>query len=211
MRRGLFITFEGPDGSGKTTQIKLLKEFLTAQGLEAVLTREPGGTKIGELIRGILLDRDNEEMVPMTETLLYAAARAQHVEQVIRPALLRGTSVICDRFTDSSIAYQGYGRRLGDAVRIINQFAVKECLPDVTFLMKVDPAVGKKRIQAGEQDRLEREKIEFHNEVFRGYMELADSEPERIVRIDASRRIEDIAEEIQTAVRRLLSGDEECR
>lgn len=210
MKRGLFITFEGPDGSGKTTQIRLLKEFLAEQGLEAVLTREPGGTSISELIREILLDRANQEMAPMTEALLYAAARAQHVREVIRPALAQGKAVICDRFIDSSIAYQGYGRGLGDAVRTINAFAVEECLPDVTFLMKVDPAVGKGRIRAGQQDRLELEKIEFHNEVFRGYMELAESEPDRIVCIDAGRGIAEIAKEIQNAVGRLLSGDEEC-
>ncbi|MBQ5798030.1 MAG: dTMP kinase, partial [Firmicutes bacterium] len=122
-KRGLFITFEGPDGSGKTTQIHLLKEWLEAKGYQCVLSREPGGTIISEKIREIILDKEHKEMDSRAEALLYAAARAQHVAQVIEPALAAGTMVICDRFTDSSMAYQAYGRGLGDGVRVINEFA----------------------------------------------------------------------------------------
>ena len=131
MSRGIFISIEGPDGSGKSTQIENIKEFFHDKNMDIIFTREPGGTPIGERIRGIILDRKCSEMDPMTEAMLYAAARAQHVAQVIRPALEKGKIVICDRFVDSSIAYQGYGRKLGEAVASINHFAVKECMPKV--------------------------------------------------------------------------------
>ncbi len=133
MSRGIFISIEGPDGSGKSTQIENIKEFFHDKNMDIIFTREPGGTPIGERIRGIILDRKCSEMDPMTEAMLYAAARAQHVAQVIRPALEKGKIVICDRFVDSSIAYQGYGRKLGEAVASINHFAVKECMPDTLF------------------------------------------------------------------------------
>lgn len=204
MRKGLFITFEGPDGSGKTTQIERLKDFLKEKGYEAVLTREPGGTAISEKIREIILDKNNTEMDYMTEALLYAASRAQHVAQVIKPALDHGRTVICDRFIDSSIVYQGFGRGLGDSVRVINEFAVKGCFPDITFLLKVDPQIGKLRIKADEQDRLELERIEYHNEVFKAYIELEKLYPERIIGIDAGRSIEDICKEIQSHIERIL-------
>lgn len=197
MKKGLFITFEGPDGAGKTTQIKGLETFLMERGYDAVLTREPGGTNISEKIREIILDKNNMEMDYMTEALLYAASRAQHVAQVIKPSLEEGKTVICDRFIDSSIVYQGFGRKLGDSVRIINEFAVNGCFPDITFLLKVDPSIGKCRIKNEDQDRLELEKIEYHNEVFRAYMELEKQYPERIIGIDAGRSIEEITKEIQ--------------
>lgn len=204
MDKGLFITFEGPDGSGKTTQILELKKFLQEKGYEAVLTREPGGTAIGEKLREIVLDKNNMEMDYMTEALIYAAARAQHVAQVIKPALENGTTVICDRFMDSSIVYQGYGRKLGDSVRIINEFAVKGCFPDITFLMKVDPSIGKGRIKEEEQDRLELEKIDYHTEVFNAYMALEAQYPERIIGIDGEKSIAEIREEIQGHIVRIL-------
>lgn len=204
MVKGLFITFEGPDGSGKTTQIERLKVFLNEKGYDAVLTREPGGTAISEKIREIILDKNNSEMDHMTEALLYAASRAQHVAEVIRPALEQGRTVICDRFMDSSIVYQGYGRKLGDCVRIINEYAVRGCLPDITFLLKVDPAVGKNRIKTDEQDRLELEKLEYHMEVFRAYQELEKSYPERIIGIDASRSIDEISIEIKSHIEGIL-------
>ena len=142
MNRGLFITFEGPDGSGKTTQIERLRAFISEKGYDAILTREPGGTAISEKIREIILDKNNMEMDYMTEALLYAASRAQHVAQVIEPALESGKTVICDRFMDSSLVYQGSGRKLGDCVRVINEYAVRGCFRDSTFLLQVDPEVG---------------------------------------------------------------------
>ncbi len=204
MQKGLFITFEGPDGSGKTTQIERLKAFLNEKGYDAVLTREPGGTAIGEKLREIVLDKNNTEMDYMTEALLYAAARAQHVAQVIKPALEAGRTVICDRFMDSSIVYQGYGRKLGDCVRIINEYAVRGCFPDITFLLKLDPAVGKRRIRADEQDRLELERLEYHKAVFRAYEELEKQYPERIIGIDAGGSIDEIGREIREHIGSLL-------
>lgn len=204
MKSGLFITMEGPDGSGKSTQIEAIKNFLEKRGEKIVITREPGGTSISEKIRELLLDRENSEMDPMAEALLYAAARAQHVAQVIRPALEEGTHVICDRFIDSSIAYQGYGRMLGDSVAIINAYAVNECVPDVTFFMKLNPEVGKSRIKTSDQDRIEMEKIDFHNRVFAGYEALELEYPDRIVGIDATRNIEEISSEIISHLERLL-------
>jgi len=204
MSRGLFITFEGPDGSGKTTQIQELKKYLKKNGYDAIITREPGGTPIGEKIRKIILDKENQEMDSVTEALLYAASRAQHVSQLIRPALNKGYMVICDRFMDSSIAYQGYGRKLGDSVRIVNEIAVGDCLPDVTFLLKIDPHIGKSRIKMENLDRLELEAMEYHNEVYKGYMELVKKNPERIICIDAGRSIEDIKTEICYHMEKLL-------
>ncbi len=168
--KGLFISIEGPDGSGKSTQIENIRKFFADKNIEIVFTREPGGTPIGERIREIILDNSFKEMDYMTEAMLYAASRAQHVAQIIRPALEVGKVVVCDRFVDSSIAYQGYGRHLGEAVEVINSYAVKECMPDVTFLLKVDPNVGKTRIKANREteDRLEHEKMAFHSEVFEG-------------------------------------------
>ena len=206
MKKGLFITMEGPDGSGKSTQIEEIKCFFEQRGDSVVLTREPGGTSIGEKIRTILLDRENKEMDPMTEAMLYAAARAQHVAQVIRPALKEGKHVICDRFLDSSIAYQGYGRGLGDCVSIINAYAVQDCMPDLTFLMKLKPEIGRKRIGENRQDRIEMETLDFHNQVFAGYEELELQFPERIVGIDASREVEEIREEILYQIERRLEG-----
>lgn len=204
MKRGLFISIEGPDGSGKSTQIKLLEDFLNENGMEAILTREPGGTVISEKIRQIILDKEHIEMDPMTEALLYAASRAQHVAEVIKPALQAGKTVICDRFVDSSIAYQGYGRHLGDAVRIINEYAVAGCMPDITFLLKVEPSVGKKRIKEEEQDRLEIEQLDFHNAVFEGYLELEKKYKDRIIGIDATKNIEEISNEIILNMRNIL-------
>lgn len=204
MDRGLFITFEGPDGSGKTTQIEGLKSFILEKGYDAILTREPGGTAISEKIREVILDKNNMEMDYMTEALLYAASRAQHVAQVIKPALEAGRTVICDRFMDSSIVYQGYGRKLGDCVRIINEYAVGGCFPDITFLLKVDPKIGKGRIKAEEQDRLELEKLDYHRAVFKAYEELEKQYPDRIIGIDASRSIDEIGKEIKEHINRLL-------
>jgi dTMP kinase len=203
--KGLFITFEGPDGSGKTTQIELLKKYLERKGYPAILTREPGGTVISEKIRTIILDRAHTEMDYMTEALLYAAARAQHVAEVILPSLEKGMTVICDRFVDSSIVYQGYGRKLGDSVRIINEFAVRGRMPDATFLLKVDPAVLLERRREEEMDRLDLEEIDYHRTVFRAYMELEKQYPDRITGIDATRSIGEISADICNRIDRLIT------
>ena len=159
-------------------------------------TREPGGTPIGEKLREIILDRNNSEMCDMAEALLYAASRAQHVHELIRPAVERGSIVVCDRFIDSSIAYQGYGRNLGDGVRVINELAIDGCMPDLTFFMDLDPEIGKSRIRADVQDRLEREALEFHRKVYDGYRELAERYDERFVVIDASEPKEKMKEAV---------------
>lgn len=211
MARGWFITFEGPDGSGKTTQIQLLQDFLTAEGCPVLLTREPGGTRIGEKIRELILDREYQEMDAATEALLYAASRAQHVAQVIRPALAAGKTVICDRFVDSSVAYQGYGRGLGGQVELINQMATEGLKPDLTVLLMVKPDLGRARVEngrEGEIDRLEGEAPEYRQRVYRGYCELAEREPERIMLIDGAGTIEDISARIRSRIGALLEKKE---
>lgn len=204
MEKGLFITFEGPDGSGKTTQIDLLGRFLKEEGHPVLLTREPGGTPIGEKLREIILDCSNTEMNNVTEALLYAASRAQHVAQVILPSLEKGTWVICDRFVDSSIAYQGYGRGLGQSVGTINQIATGGCRPDITFLLCIDPQIGMKRID-GQLDRLEMEQMEFHKAVLQGYLDLAKQEWERIAVIDGKQEVTAIQAEIRRRVNCLVA------
>jgi len=201
--KGLFITFEGPDGAGKSTQIRQTEQYLQQKDQKTLLTREPGGTVIAEKIRTIILDPAHQEMDPMAEALLYAASRAQHTAEVILPAMASGCTVICDRYMDSSIAYQGYGRRLGDPVRIINEIAVKGTKPDLTFLLLLDPEIGRSRI-CGEKDRLELEKEEYHRAVYDGYLEIARQNPERIVVVDANRSIEDIQVEIRRRIDLLL-------
>lgn len=205
MKRGYFITFEGGDGSGKSTQIKLLQDFLTEQGYHVLLTREPGGTAISEKIRDIILDKKNAEMCDMTETMLYAAARAQLVQQVIKPAVDRGDIVICDRFVDSSIAYQAWGRGLGDLVWDINRHAVGDYMPDLTILLKLDPMQGMKRIKSREQDRIELSSDDFHRKVYEGYLNLEAMDPDRIKGIDASQGIDMIAEQIRDLVEDLIN------
>lgn len=204
MKQGLFITLEGMDGAGKSTQIAAIKGLLEEKGQKVIVTREPGGTAISEKIREIILDRENSEMEPMTEALLYAAARAQHVAQVIRPALEQGTHVVCDRFIDSSIAYQGYGRGLGDSVSIINAYAAAGCVPDVTFFLRLEPDASKGRIQEGSLDRIELEAMDFHQKVFHGYEELALQFPERVTVIDAAEEISAVSEKIREHIERLL-------
>jgi len=206
MARGIFISIEGPDGSGKSTQIENIKKYFEAKNFEMVFTREPGGTAIGERIREIILDNNCKEMDYMTEAMLYAASRAQHVSQVIRPAIEEGKIVICDRFVDSSLAYQGFGRKLGEAVTIINGYAVRDCLPDVTFLLKLDPSIGMHRIEdnRSEQDRLEQEKQEFHKAVYEGYLSLEKKYAHRILGIDASRSIESIRDDIYKKLDEIL-------
>lgn len=200
----MFITFEGPDGSGKTTQIALLGEYLTEQGYAVCLTREPGGTPIGEQIRAVLHDRANREMVPRAELLLYSASRAQLVDEVIRPALAAGQIVLCDRFYDSSLAYQGYGHGLDlEALRQITAFATGGLRPDLTLYIDIEPQVGLSRRQrdgSAEWNRLDALALEFHERVREGYRRLMAAEPERWVCVDGNRPIEAIQEEIRTLV-----------
>ena len=192
--RGLFITLEGGDGAGKSTQIRNIERFFNEKGLVVVHTREPGGTDISEKLRGILLDRSNTEMTDVTEMLIYAAARAQHVRERVIPALERGEVVICDRFVDSSIAYQAYGRGLGDMVAEVNSYAITGIMPDITFWLDVDPDTGRTRAaKAGEPDRLEREALDFHYRVYEGYKKIAESDPDRVKRIDASDTVENMS------------------
>ncbi len=195
---GLFITFEGPDGSGKTTQIALLAQHLRERGHDVLLTREPGGTPIGDQIRTVLHDTGNSEMTAQTEFLLYSASRAQLVRQVIRPHLERGGTVVSDRFAESSMAYQGYGRELDlDWLRRVTQFATDGLTPNLTIYLDLPVEVGIERKQAafaarcGEWNRLDRQTIDFYHRVRTGYLILAQAEPERWLVVDATQAVED--------------------
>ena len=196
--KGVFISFEGADGSGKSTQIKLLSDYCKEKGLDVLQTREPGGTQISEKIRNIILDPDNTEMGAATEALLYASSRAQLVEEVIKPALSEGKIVLCDRFMDSSIAYQGYARKLGDGVRLINEFAIQSLQPNLTFFLDLDPKEGRERnVVVGKKDRMEKEELTFHQDVYKGYKKLAEIYKDRYVNIDASKSVEEVFQEIK--------------
>ena len=202
----MFITLEGMDGAGKTTQFNLLREHLERKGVDFIVTREPGGTEVCEKIRDIILDNDNAGMNAMCEALLYAASRAEHVDKVIKPALNESKTVLCDRYVHSSIAYQGYGRRLGaDVVAGINAGALDGTYPDITFILMLDPESVHNRLnKAGkDHDRLEREDVAFFERVHAGYMELAENDG-RIVLLDAGDSIENIAETIRRAVDNII-------
>ncbi|MDD7409104.1 MAG: dTMP kinase [Anaerovoracaceae bacterium] len=201
--RGLFITFEGPDASGKTTQIDILKKRLENSGMDPLVTREPGGTFVGEKIREILLDKNNAGITPVAEMLLYAASRAQHVSEVIKPALESGRTVISDRFYDSSEAYQGYGRGLGKMVWRVNEPAVDGIWPDLTIMLMADPDDVKGRRADSEKDRMDSESLAFQQRVKKGFEAVAERDSDRILRIDAGKSIEEIADEIAAAVERL--------
>jgi dTMP kinase len=195
----MFVTFEGLDGSGKTTQATRLAESLTRAGVDVVSTREPGGTPLGEAIRDLVLHGDH--VAPWAEAALYAAARAQHVDQVIRPALERGATVVCDRYVDSSVAYQGAGRELGlEAVLELNLRAVEGLLPDRTIHVELDVATALARVE-GTRDRIERAGAEFWPRVVDAYRELAARFPERFVVVDGARGADEIAEEIREQLR----------
>jgi len=199
----MFITLEGPEGSGKSTQALMLAQFLSDNGFSVVTTREPGGTSIGYQIRGVLHDVANEEMESETEFLLYSASRAQLVREVIRPALLESQVVLCDRYADSSIAYQGYGRGLDlDTLLAVTEFATGGLVPDLTLLLDIDVEQGLSRRIDGddEMNRLDLQEIAFHQRVRDGYHQLAAAGPERWVLVDAGRR----PEEIQRDLRRIV-------
>jgi dTMP kinase len=204
-RRGLFIVFEGVEGAGKTTQMKALYDYLSERDHEVVVTREPGGTPIAERIRGLVLDPAAKEMDPKTEALLYAASRAQHAAEVIRPALARGAVVLCDRYLDSSLAYQGVARGLGiDDVYRLNVWGTDELLPDLVVLLNLDPQTGLSRTR-GMPDRMEQESVDFHRKVGAAYLELARIYPSRFCVIDASLDAEKVQEEVRHAVSSLLA------
>lgn len=209
MANGIFITIEGPDGSGKTTIINMLAENLQKEGFEVMATREPGGIEIAEQIRQVILDRDNTAMDPRTEALLYAAARRQHLAEKVKPALEKGKIILCDRFVDSSLAYQGYARGLGiDEVYSINEFAIEDMMPQLTLYFDLAPELGLERINKNkgrEVNRLDLENLEFHQKVREGYMTLADRFADRIVKIDASRDLESVYDDAETKIKALLN------
>nr|WP_251030976.1 MULTISPECIES: dTMP kinase [unclassified Exiguobacterium] len=205
----MFITVEGPDGSGKSTQLQLLVENLKQKGYDIVVTREPGGTTVGNQIREVLLSPDHHEMTPRVEMMLYAASRAQNVEQVIRPALERGAIVLCDRFIDASIAYQGYGLQYDlDQIRSLNEWATNGLTPDLTFLFDLNPERASARMKdRGQLDRIESRDQAFHERVYAGFQTLLKQYPERIVRIDADQSIECIQDEVlDYTIERLQQG-----
>jgi len=201
MIRGLFITFEGTDGSGKTTQIELLTEYLKEKGHQVLNTIEPGGTSLGNNIRHLLLNRKNAGMSPRAETLLFQASRAELTSKIIAPALDSGKIVICDRFYDSTIVYQGMARGLGTE-KIINMslWATRGIEPDITFLLLFDRGNGLKRLSGGNMDRIEMEEDSFQNNICQGYRELAGMFGHRIVKVDAELPIEEVFETVKHKV-----------
>ena len=205
--KGLFITFEGLDGSGKTTQIALLVDYLKGKGREVITTIEPGGTALGDKIRQMLLDRNNAGMSHKAETFLFEASRAELVSKVIAPALVSGKIIICDRFFDSTIVYQGIARGLGgDKVMELSLWAADEIVPDLTFLLSVDVDGGEKRLSGSSKsrDRIENEEEKFKQRIFDGYIELARKYSSRIVLIDAKQEIKTIFNQIRERVDREL-------
>lgn len=195
MMQGLFITFEGPDGCGKTTQMKLLAEYFKKKGKEVVLTREPGGKGLGEKVREILLNYDGE-VSDRCESFLFLADRAQNIDIIVNPAVKEGKIVLCDRHIDSTVAYQGYGRGLNiDRINMLNNLATNGKKPDLTLVFDVDVETSMKRV-GKEKDRMESAGIDFHNRVRKGYLELAKQEPKRIKVLDATKSIEEIHKDV---------------
>lgn len=198
---GLFITFEGVEGAGKTTQIALLRSFLELRGYAVRLTREPGGDAVAETVRTLVL---NSEVTPRAELLLFLASRAQNVDTVIRPALASGECVICDRFVDSSIAYQGYGRGIGrDVVASLNEFATAGLTPDLTLLLDLDPALG--LLRQANHNRMEAESLAFHHRVREGFLIESEKDKERFCVVDAGGRVDDIHSAIIRRVEQMLA------
>lgn len=208
MKKGFFITFEGNDGAGKTTIALACKQRLEQAGIDVIYTREPGGSKIAEQIRNILLDPQNKEMDARTEAILYAAARRQHLMDIVAPALEQGKVVLCDRFLDSSLAYQGVGRGLGiEAIEQLNRFAIHDLMPDQTIFLSVDEEIANQRMhQRGELNRLDQEKEDFHRKVRQGYETLLKRDPKRIKEIDASRSIEEVSNDAMEVIEKIIYG-----
>jgi len=208
----LFITFEGVEGSGKTTQIQHLKRYLARKGISCKVTREPGGPPISEKIRKILLDPNHRKLTPFSELLLYEAARAQHINEVIKPFLKKGTTVLCDRFNDATLAYQGYGRKIDlTLIEKLNHLASQGVKPDLTFLLDcpsdlgLKRAVQRNRISRNEKEgRFEKEKIQFHHRVRKGYLTIARKEPQRVRVIDTRAGVEKVFEKIREIVDEVL-------
>lgn len=208
MEKGRFITFEGPEGGGKSTQVQALAEALRAEGRTVLVTREPGGTPLAEKIRGLLREELEDPPVTRSEVLLFLAARAQVVANVIRPALARGEWVLCDRFADSTFAYQGYGRGIAlDLLRQLNDFATEGLVPDLTVLLDVPPEVSRARLAARQAatataaDRIEQAGADFHARLRTGFLELARAEPARFAVIDASQPLAEVSRQVRAAVR----------
>ncbi len=196
--KGKFISFEGPDGSGKTSVIKVVEKYFNEKGFKTIVTREPGGIEISEKIRDIIHDVEHTEMDPRTEALLYAASRSQHLHQKIIPAIESGIIVLCDRYVDSSLAYQGFGRELGlDEVLAINKFAIDSFFPDLTIFVDVRPEVGLNRVFSTadrEINRLDLEPLKFHKKIYDGYLKLIKLYPNRIKRINGEQAIDNVAQ-----------------
>lgn len=207
MANGVLITLEGTEGAGKTTQLAKLADWLKELGLEVVTTREPGEGNIGMQIRQVLLSPENKNLCPQAEALLMAADRAQHTAEVLRPMLLAGKIVLCDRYIDSHIAYQGYGRGLSvEWLRRLNEEATEGLLPDLTLWLDLPVVSGLTRANArGAADRMEQEKLDFHQRIYDGFAKIAGSEPERVKRIDANREVDAVQQEIRQCVWEILS------
>lgn len=201
-KKGYFVTLEGGEGSGKSTQLKLLEDYLDKGGYDVIYTREPGGTPISEEIRKILLGGKNVEMSDETEALLFAAARAQHIKEKILPAIAEGKTVVCDRYVHSSLVYQGYARGLSEFVEKVNSYALENCMPDVTIFLDITPerAFARKG-GADADDRLEQSGIDFHRRVYDGYVRMAEKFPDHFVRVNADRGIDEVFAEILDTLR----------
>lgn len=203
-QKGLFITFEGSEGSGKSTQMELIGQYLKSKNRSVLFVREPGGVAISEKIREILLDAGNKAMAPSCEMLLYMAARAQLVEEVIAPALNKGKAVICDRFLDSTVVYQGYGHQMDVAfIKKVGGFATQGIKPDLTFIFDIDAKKGLARIKRA-KDRIEQRAMAYHTRVREGYLDIAKKEPKRIKVINSDQSIEDIHQQVRQHIDRLL-------
>ncbi len=206
MKKSLFITFEGIEGCGKSTQARMLKEYLIKEGKSVFLTREPGGPKIAEEIREILLSVENKEMLPQTEVLLYMAARSQHTGEWIIPELEKGKIVISDRYYDSTFAYQGAARKIdGKLIDTIRRYATFGLVPDITFLVDLPEEIGLSRILAKDADRLEQESMKFHKKVREGFLDLANKEPERFVVLDGNKSIKEIHKNVISIILKELN------
>lgn len=202
--QGKFITIEGCEGVGKSTQLALLKEYFASNGIDAVFTREPGGTDIAEQIRGIILNAENKALTPVTELLLYASARRQHTEEKILKALSEGKVVVCDRYADSTVAYQGYARNLDkDLIEKLNEIAMAGVKIDLTLFLDLAPELGfARKGGADKNDRLENEKIDFHKRVYEGFVAIAEKDKDRVVRIDSSKSVDEVFAQIVSAMKK---------